>query len=249
MRIPRRFGKRFLGGAAAATATLAAVCVPLTLGAGAPSGATAVGTVTWSGNGTTNGQCDNMNEGLTGVPDNEQGWLFILTSPGTGPWTLTTSFSPDLQPPGGPWSGTQEGGGSVHFVAYSPIGATLQSASAVTGTDNSNLTVSGCTDGNSTTTTTTTTTSTTTTTTTVPDTTTTTTTAPTTTTTGPTSSGLVTSPTSAPTTTTTQPATKAAIAFTGADIGAMGAAGMALVGLGVGLVAISRRRHEQGQSS
>src|SRR5947209_8755951 len=72
MRIPRRYGRRFLIGAAVAAAAVPAALVPLSLAA--PSGATAVGTVTWTGNGTTDGQCDNMNEGLTNVPDNEQGW-------------------------------------------------------------------------------------------------------------------------------------------------------------------------------
>lgn len=94
------------------------------------------GTVTWTGNGTTNGQCGSSeNLGLT-VPPGQQAWLFILTSPGTGPFELTTNL--------GDVSGTQMGDGSVHFILFTPLDATLTSASAVTGTAHSVLTVSGC---------------------------------------------------------------------------------------------------------
>jgi hypothetical protein len=99
-------------------------------------------TVTWQGNGTTNGFCDNSDEGLTGVPPQSQGWLFILTSPDTGPWMLSATFAQS-----GPATatGTQMGNGSVHFVVDTSIGDQLQTASATNGTDNSVLTVSGCT--------------------------------------------------------------------------------------------------------
>lgn len=99
-------------------------------------------TTTWTGNGTTNGYCSNTNEGLTGVPAGEQGWLFILTSPATGPWQLTASFTDSGTLTAG---GTQEGDGSVHFVVDTSIGDQLVSASATNGTANSVLTVSGCT--------------------------------------------------------------------------------------------------------
>jgi hypothetical protein len=92
--------------------------------------------VTWNGNGTTNGQCDNSEDLGVTVPNGEQAWLFILTSPGTGPFELTTNL--------GDASGTQEGNGSVHFILLTPLGATLTSATAVTGTAHSVLTVSGC---------------------------------------------------------------------------------------------------------
>jgi fimbrial isopeptide formation D2 family protein len=52
----------------------------------------------------------------------------------------------------------------------------------------------------------------------------------------------------APTTTTVPPVKPAVIAFTGADIGAMGAAALALLGLGGFLVIISRRRRQAGDT-
>jgi hypothetical protein len=97
----------------------------------------------WTGNGTTNGFCDDLRSDST-VAAGQQEWLFILTSPGTGPWSLTTSFSPAAQTPSNPISGVQEGGGSVHFTVTTGIGAKLLSASATNGTDNSVLTVSHC---------------------------------------------------------------------------------------------------------
>ena len=106
----------------------------------APSGSSQ--TATWTGNGTTNGYCSNTDEGLTGVPAGEQGWLFILTSPAPGPWQLTASFADSGTLTAG---GTQEGDGSVHFVVDTSTGDQLVSASATNGTANSVLTVSGCT--------------------------------------------------------------------------------------------------------
>lgn len=99
-------------------------------------------TVTWHGNGTNGGLCSNLNEGLTGVPPGEQGWLFILTSPASGPWALTATFNPGATMTTG---GTQMGQGSIHFVVYTTVGATLVSASATHGSAHSVLTVSGCT--------------------------------------------------------------------------------------------------------
>ena len=99
-------------------------------------------TVVWSGNGTNDGVCSDIGEfdDLDPGPG-EQGWLFILTSPDPGPWTLTATFNP-----GGVEmaSGVQQGNGSIHFVVYSPADATLVSASATNGSDLSVLTVSHC---------------------------------------------------------------------------------------------------------
>jgi hypothetical protein len=110
-------------------------------------------TITWTGNGTSNGLCSDVSSdpNVTG-----QEWLFILTSPGPGPWTLTTSFSPSAQSPANPIAGVQQGGGSIHFTVDTAIGAKLLSASATNGTENSNLTVSHCTVGRGTSTTATT---------------------------------------------------------------------------------------------
>ncbi len=101
--------------------------------------------VTWTGNGTNNGYCSSFEEDANLNPGpNQQGWLFILTSPyPTGPWTLTATFDP-----GGTKTvtGVQQGNGSVHFIVYSPAGAQLLSASATYGIEqkNSILTVSHC---------------------------------------------------------------------------------------------------------
>jgi hypothetical protein len=97
------------------------------------------GTVTWTGNGTTNGKCDGTETNLGPIPNGEMAWLFILTSPGAGPWELTTNL--------GDAAGTQQGGGAIHFVLFTPLDSTLTSASAVTGTGTSVLTVSGCQSG------------------------------------------------------------------------------------------------------
>ena len=104
-------------------------------------------TVQWTGNGTgegtASGYCSNTNEGLTGVPTNAQGWLFILTSPAAGAWDLTATFADSGTISDVP--GTREGDGSVHFVVDTSIGDRLVSASVTNGTPNSVLTVSGCT--------------------------------------------------------------------------------------------------------
>ncbi|HWF15525.1 MAG TPA: hypothetical protein VG244_05035 [Acidimicrobiales bacterium] len=94
------------------------------------------GTVTWTGNGTTNGLCNGTETDLGPIPNGEQAWLFILTSPGSDPFELTTNL--------GDATGTPQGNGSIHFVLFTPLDAILTSASAVTGTGTSILTVSGC---------------------------------------------------------------------------------------------------------
>jgi hypothetical protein len=228
MSIPRRF-RLFLG----AVAAVATVGVPLTLAVTPASAHTDDGgTITWTGNGTDNGLCGGQEDlGIT-VPTNEQAWLFILTQPGAGPWTITTQFSPAGDTSG---SGTHEGNGSVHFIVFSPLGATLIAASAVTGTENSNLVVSGCQDGAA-----------------GPPTT------PTSTPTTPTTNGTSTTPTTTQpatspatpggsTTTTSHPVTSP-IAFTGANTGATAAAALLLIGLGTALMLVSRRRRPEQSS-
>ncbi|MBI3342506.1 hypothetical protein HY024_05280 [Candidatus Curtissbacteria bacterium] len=103
-------------------------------------------TISWHGNGTTNGLCSSIGnfDDLNPQPG-QQGWLFILTSPiATGPYLLTTTFNPSTQTPNNPITGVKKANGSVHFVVYTTIGATLVSASATFGTANSILTVSHC---------------------------------------------------------------------------------------------------------
>lgn len=111
-------------------------------------------TVTWTGNGTTDGTCDNIGsfDDLNPGP-NQQGWLFILTSPfdNTGS-DLTFLFNPTSaqNDSTSPVAGVLQGNGSYHFVVYSSIGAKLVSASATNGTQTSVLTVSHCEQGSST---------------------------------------------------------------------------------------------------
>jgi hypothetical protein len=111
-------------------------------------------TVVWTGNGTTNGQCDD-NSATAGQ---QQDWLFILTSPTGSSWTLTATFQNSGTQV---VDGTQQGDGSIHFDVITSLNDTLLSASATNGTANSVLTVSHCTGVTSGTTTTTTTTTTT----------------------------------------------------------------------------------------
>ena len=117
-------------------------------GASAGSGArfSPLADVVWTGNGTTNGVC---NELITS-PDLKEGqvWLFVLTSPGTGPWTLSTTFSPSTQSPVNPIAGQQQGGGAVHFEVTTAVGAVLTAAVASNQDETaprSVLTVSHCT--------------------------------------------------------------------------------------------------------
>jgi hypothetical protein len=97
-------------------------------------------TVDWKGNGAEGGFCNDVSQDST-VPAGQQRWLFILTSPDTGPWTLTTDFQNSSPPPA---AGVQQGNGSVHFTVFTSEGDKLLSASATNGTANSNLTVSHC---------------------------------------------------------------------------------------------------------
>ncbi len=102
-------------------------------------------TTPWTGNGTTNGFCS-TNTSDTSLPAGQQQWLFILTSPGAGPWTLTAHFDPATDPDPAVVSGVQQGpNGSVHFTVNTAMGAKLLDASATNGTANSVLTVSHCT--------------------------------------------------------------------------------------------------------
>lgn len=103
-------------------------------------------TVVWTGNGTTNGLCDNIQTDPN-QPADTQTWLFVLTQPDTSTepdYTLNADFNPD-----GAKSDTsqQQGGGNsaVHFTVDTTVGAQLLSASAFEGTDNGNLVVSHCT--------------------------------------------------------------------------------------------------------
>src|SRR5215204_1765739 len=100
--------------------------------------------VEWDGNnGATGGLCNTVNQDPT-VPAGQQRWLFILTQPDAGPtWTMTAVFNPPAITPM-PVSGVQQGGGSVHFTVFTPLGAQLVSASTNDGTDKSNLTVNHC---------------------------------------------------------------------------------------------------------
>ena len=115
--------------------------------------AAAGNTVVWTGNGTNNGFCSDVSQDPS-VPPGMQQWLFILTSPGSGPWTLTANFQNSGQKTA---SGVQQGNGSVHFTVLTSAGDQLLDASATNGTANSNLTVSHCEVGPMETTTTTTT--------------------------------------------------------------------------------------------
>ena len=115
----------------------------------APAGAD----ISWTGQGVS------VPDECTGTGNTEV-IHFILTSPAGSSSTLTITTNP-----GGTQQvvGEQSGNGSIQFFVQAPAGATITLASATGNTDNSNLTISGCT--LTTTNTTTTTTSTTTTTT------------------------------------------------------------------------------------
>src|SRR5438034_1688879 len=123
--------------------TLASVGIGL-LGIGSANAAT----IDFTGQGVA------VPSGCTGTGNTEQ-IHFILTSPEGSSSTLTITTSP-----GGTQhvAGTQSGGGSIQFFVDAPAGATISSASATGGTENSQLTVSGCENITTTTTTTPTTT-------------------------------------------------------------------------------------------
>lgn len=119
--------------------------------AGAPGPSTAVD-VPWTGNGASDGSCDDVflpgtDEKLTPA-EGERGWLFILTSPFdmSAGSTLTFEFSDGT-------TGTAvgiprpNGNGAFQFIVYTDADALLQSASATNGTKQSVLTVSHCQDG------------------------------------------------------------------------------------------------------
>jgi hypothetical protein len=135
---------------AAAAALAASMATVLLWGAAAQAAqrTTVTGiTVTWTGNGTTQGACDNVGPANDLNPGpGQEGWLFILTSPfdATGS-SLMFSFTPAAVTPS-PVAGVHKGGGggSYHYAVYTPAGAILNSASATNGTDNSVLTVSHC---------------------------------------------------------------------------------------------------------
>ncbi len=104
-------------------------------------------TISWTGNGTNSGYCSDLTGDDLNPSAGQQGWLFILTSPTSNNWNLTTLFNPSTQTPSNPISGTQQGNGAIHFVVYSSINAQLLSATATNGTNTSVLTVSHCEDG------------------------------------------------------------------------------------------------------
>ena len=135
------------GGSLVAT-LVAAIATIAVLGAGQVAAAQ---TVPWTGNGTTNGFC--TDNSANPVTSSAQVWLFILTSPDAGPWTLTTVFQNSST---SPVSGEQQGNGSVHFFVTTSVDDKLLSASATNGTETSVLTVSDCTPGTAPPTTTTT---------------------------------------------------------------------------------------------
>jgi hypothetical protein len=114
----------------------------------APAAAVATGTVvTWTGNGTTAGACNNVGPANDLNPGpGEEGWLFILTSPfdATGS-NLTFSFTPTAVS-SSPVAGVHKGGGggTYHYAVYTQAGAVLNTASATNGTETSVLTVSHC---------------------------------------------------------------------------------------------------------
>lgn len=103
--------------------------------------------VVWVGNGTKNGACEQFtaDEKLTPGPG-EQGWLFILTSPGAGPWKLYAHFDPVTTPDPYEADGIpSNGNGSVKFIVYTTADAILKDAHVVGGTSaNTILTVSHC---------------------------------------------------------------------------------------------------------
>jgi hypothetical protein len=70
----------------------------------------AADTIPYQGNGTNaNGTCGQVTEDAN-VPPGMQQWLFILTSPGPGPWTLTANFQNSGTKTA---AGVQQGNGST----------------------------------------------------------------------------------------------------------------------------------------
>lgn len=97
--------------------------------------------IEWTGNGTTNGLCNQVIEDSSVAPG-DQVWLFILTGPSSNSWALTASFDDGTSVSGVAPSKTV---GSIHFEVTTDVGAKLLSASATNGSTNSVLTVSHCT--------------------------------------------------------------------------------------------------------
>jgi LPXTG-motif cell wall-anchored protein len=132
-------------------ASAAAAAVGLALVFGGGTAWAAGSTVTWTGNGTNHGICENVGPSDDLHPQaGQQGWLFILTSPfDNSGSTLTVTFDPAGSVPPSPVPNLpKNGNGSYHFAVYSSLGAKLVSASATNGTQGQSiLTVSHCTDG------------------------------------------------------------------------------------------------------
>jgi uncharacterized surface anchored protein len=111
-------------------------------------------TVTWAGNGVTNGVCDTNNSDLlTPIPDNKTGWLFVLNSVSPDPsgnngadWAMQATF--DV---GGTVDGTvvQTNSSVIKWAVYAPIGAKLTAAQAFgpVGASAGVFTVSHCAEG------------------------------------------------------------------------------------------------------
>src|SRR5260221_13733901 len=112
-------------------ASLVLALLLLTLGVTSvfAGGSTTPGTITWKGNGTTNGFCNTVTKDPT-VTQGQQRWLFILTSPyKSGPYILTATFSPATNPNPYIVGGTLvPGDGSVHVTVLTVEGAKLISA-------------------------------------------------------------------------------------------------------------------------
>lgn len=105
------------------------------------AGSAFAATITWTGQGTTNGYCNTIFDD-PGVPVGQQVWQFNLTNGDGGTSTLTYLFSDGT-------SGTTTadpigGSGTYHFFVTTTEGAQLISASATNGTSGSQLTVSHC---------------------------------------------------------------------------------------------------------
>ena len=137
----RGLGRR----AAVALATVGAVALALATPTAAYADATVV---TWTGNGTTNGECNNVGPANDLNPGpGQEGWLFILTSPFDSSGSdLTFTFSAPGAVSTSPVAGLHKGGGggTYHYAVYTLAGAKLLTASATNGTGNSVLTVSHC---------------------------------------------------------------------------------------------------------
>jgi hypothetical protein len=115
----------------------------------APAGASTGTTVAWTGLGSdnlTNGGCTNPTKPADDLtpPPGDEGWLFILNSVSpTSGWTVTATFSGGLTVSTGV---TQVQSQNDHFALYTPLGATLVSATATnTGSATfGNFTLSHC---------------------------------------------------------------------------------------------------------